>query len=149
MLFGRCSHKAHPSSGTYIARKLRDQCPTSPAHVSLCFCCCILAVGEELSELAGLGETRLYVSVLLSRAVICWRTPCPFCKHTAGRPCCNLAAFRSAPPRQQAGRGWGWGAWETRGQTVVVSVKIKAPAWAHQGPPPQRTSIVHCATSLV
>ena len=78
--------------------------PMEP-HVSFYFRCCILAVGEELSELAGLGETGLCVSVLSSSTVICWRTPCPFCKHTAGRPCCNLAAFRSAPPRRAGGGG--------------------------------------------
>ena len=35
----------------------------------------------------------------------------------------------------------GGGAWETGGQTVVVSVKIKAPAWAPQGPPPREPAL--------
>ena len=56
----------------------------------------------------------------------------------AGPVAISLPSDQPRPGSRHAADG---GAWETRGQTVVVSVKIKAPAWAHQGPPPREPAL--------
>lgn len=71
-------------------------------------------------------------------------------KHTAGRSCCNLTAFRSAPPRQQAECPPPSPPQKLTGQMVVVSFKIKAPACAPHGTSSLREpALFNCATSLV
>lgn len=149
---GNANRHTHPSPGNVsIQRWVTILVSQQPRPCSLLFSSISLAVsfrGVRKLWNVSLAEMKSCVSVLLSDAVICRkrRIPYPFCKHTAGRSCCNLTAFWSAPPQQEAE----WGPRETRiSQTVVVSFKIKDPCLStplhflsH------RTSIVNCVTSL-
>ncbi|KAG8518105.1 LOW QUALITY PROTEIN: SLIT-ROBO Rho GTPase-activating protein 2 [Galemys pyrenaicus] len=87
-------------------------------------CGLLLSLRDAALEQHHLGGRRMCLSALLPEAVVCWRrqNSCPCCPHAAGRSCCNLGAFRPAPPQQQA--VWAPSPHESHSGQMVVSKEV-------------------------